>query len=107
LIRPGINSFNRGIKPVDANQSIQLQPLKPIAAAFHVADKIAAADGKGGPVVVGVKRQEFEVPEVFIEKYVDVVFTIVDQSERAHRTGLQAQVLEHALFGGKSQLALP
>jgi hypothetical protein len=56
LIRPGINSFNRGIKPVDANQSIQLQPLKPIAAAFHIADKIAAADGKRGPVVVGVKR---------------------------------------------------
>ena len=69
-------------------------------------EQIAAAYGQRGPVVVGVKRQKFEVLELLIQEYVHMIIKIVDQSERTHRTGLQAQVVEQALFGGKTQLAL-
>lgn len=41
-----------------------------------------------------------------VQKQMDMVFGIVDQSERGDGTGAQSEVTFHALFGGKGEFSL-
>jgi hypothetical protein len=54
-----------------------------------------------------VKSQSFIIAEMFINEKMNMIFSVVNQSERTDRSGFYAQVFHKTLVGSKGQLSLP
>lgn len=59
-----------------------------------------------GAVVVGVETERRASAEIFVEKQMDMVLLVVDQTERRDRPRQQPEVALHALLRGERQFAL-
>ena len=53
------------------------------------------ADDDGATAVVGVERERRSFAEPAVEEKDDMMVGIIDESERADRTGFEAQIAHH------------
>lgn len=86
--------------------SIQLHPLVGIAHCIEKLHEILSGDDEGGGVDTGMEAYLLRRLQVFINKDLDMVFHIINQTERCNRAWHDAQVLHQSLLRGETQLPL-
>ena len=77
--------------------SVQLYVFVRIAYAFEIAVEGFVGDDYCACAIVGMEREGWSIAKSLIEKEMDMMVGIVDESEGRYAAWLQAQVLLHTL----------
>ena len=76
-----------------------------VADGGQVGLKSVLRDYHRAATVIGVKTEGFGIFETAIEEEYHMMFGVVNQSERAHATGFESEVLHHSFRRGERQFA--
>ena len=101
----GIGSF-RSFHLIIRILFVQFQILIGISGPIQEFPEVREGDHKGCGINTGMKTNALRSLKIFIEKEMDVVFRIVDQSERRHGAGSQPEIFHQSLVGSEGQFPL-
>ena len=85
---------------------VQIYPLVWIAHILQKSFEIFTLHDERGSVLAWVEAHSLGILQLLVQEKMHVVFRVVDESERRHRTGFHAEVLHQTRLRGEAQLAL-